>query len=181
MTAAPSIAHRLATPRLVLRATGAADAARGFEIQSDWNVTRMLRMARFPPDRAEIGQWFADHPCQWIAGKAYRFAVEREGSLIGIVDLDEIAEGAADLGYWFDPAAWGQGFAGEAALAVVNFAFAELDLVLLRSAHASDNPASGRVLRKLGFRFIAPVRVHSRSRGEVITQLRYELTRPDES
>jgi len=100
----PRTAIRL-TPDLSVRPSEAADAGRAFAIQSDWNVTRMLRMARFPPDRAEMSSWFADHPREWAAGKAYRFAIERDGNMIGLADLDEIRDGAADLGYWLDPSA----------------------------------------------------------------------------
>ena len=175
----------LTTARLVLRPSAAADAARAFAIQSNWNVTRMLRMASFPPDRAEIEAWFADHPRQWRNGEAYRFAVECRGErpredgsrMIGLVDLDEIAEGGADLGYWFEEAAWGQGYAAEAAEAVVRFAFSMLGLARLRSGHAEDNATSGRVLAKLGFIPIDQVPLASRARGTEIRQARYVLER----
>jgi RimJ/RimL family protein N-acetyltransferase len=36
------------------------DADRAFEIQADWEATRMLSMASFPPDGQQIKQWFAD-------------------------------------------------------------------------------------------------------------------------
>ncbi|MGO4264179.1 GNAT family N-acetyltransferase, partial [Lysobacter sp. TAB13] len=94
--------HHLTTDRLVLRPTSAADANRAFEIQSDWEVTRMLRMASFPPDRADIALWFADHPREWAAGEAYRFAVEFQGRAIGVIDVDEISQGEGELGYWFE-------------------------------------------------------------------------------
>jgi hypothetical protein len=40
---------------------------RAFEIQSDWDVARMLAMAAFPPNRAEIVRWFAEHSQEWFA------------------------------------------------------------------------------------------------------------------
>jgi RimJ/RimL family protein N-acetyltransferase len=165
------------TPTLTLRPSEAADAAAGFAIQSDWNVTRMLRMARFPPDRAEIDAWFADHPRQWASGEAYRFAVDCDGRMIGLADLDEIHEGTADLGYWFDQSAWGRGTASVVGEFLVRFAFAVLDLARLRSAHAADNPASGRVLMKLGFQPIDTVPVASRPRGADIPHKRYVFDR----
>jgi [ribosomal protein S5]-alanine N-acetyltransferase len=125
-----------------LATSTAADAQRAFEIQSDWAVTRMLRMASFPPDRTEIEAWFADHPRERTAGEAYRFAVTLDGRMIGLVDIDEIADGEGELGYWFEQAAWGQGFASEAASAVVRFAFTDVGLLSLRSGHAADNAAS---------------------------------------
>ncbi|UYN94495.1 MAG: GNAT family N-acetyltransferase [Enhydrobacter sp.] len=169
---------RLQTARLVLRPTAARDAGRAFEIQSDWNVTRMLAMAGFPPDRNEIDQWFAAHPHEWRAGEAFRFAVEREERLIGVVDVDAICDGGGSLGYWFEQSSWGRGVATEAARAVVDFAFREVGLSQLRAGHAADNPSSGRVLVKLGFRHVDTIELQSRSRGEIIAQCRYTLRRP---
>ncbi|HEV2503189.1 MAG TPA: GNAT family N-acetyltransferase [Mesorhizobium sp.] len=169
------VRRSLRTERLVLRPTIAADADQAFAIQSDWDVTRMLRMASFPPDLEEIRQWFHDQPREWLAGEAYRFAVEQDGRMIGLVDIDEIAGGVGSLGYWFDRAAWGQGFAVEAARSPVRFAREDAGLEGLKSGHAADNVASGRVLAKLGFCFIDTVEVFSRSRGEMIDQRRYAL------
>jgi len=136
----------------------------------------MLRMASFPPDRQEIRRWFADHQREWLAGEAYRFAVELEGRMVGIVDVDEIAEREGSLGYWLDRAAWGRGYAFEAAHAVTRFAFEDVGLAKLEAWRAHDNPASGRVLTKLGFRPQGSVQHFSRPRGENIMQRRYVLT-----
>lgn len=169
----------ITTKRLLLRHSSAADAQRAFEIQADWAVTRMLRMASFPPDHAEIEAWFADHPREWAAGEAYRFAAVLDGRMIGLIDIDEVADGEGELGYWFERASWAQGFASEAARAVVRFAFAEAGLSSLRSGHAADNAASGRILTRLGFRLLDRVERSSRSRGETILQCRYRLARDD--
>lgn len=169
----------ITTTRLALRPSTAVDAQRAFEIQSDWAVTQMLRMASFPPDRTEIEAWFADHSREWAAGEAYRFSAMLDGRMIGLVDLDEIADGEGELGYWFERAAWGQGFASDAARAVVRFAFAEAGLLSLRSGHAAENAASGRALTRLGFRLLDRVERPSRSRGETILQCRYRLARDD--
>ena len=65
-----------------------------------------------------------------------------------------------------------------AARAAIRFTFERLGLSRLRSGHAFDNPASGLVLRKLGFEPTGRTRVWSRSRGEEIDQLTYALGRP---
>ena len=105
-------------------------------------------------------------------------AVERIQAFVA-VDLDEIAASEGELGYWFERAAWGQGFAAEAARAVVRFAFVEASLSALRSGHAANNIASGRVLTRLGFRLLDQVERPSRSRGEMILQCRYQLACAD--
>ena len=172
----PNRAHCLETSRLTLRPSDAADAPRASEIQSNWNVTRNLRMAPFPPDSADIAAWFAAHEVEWRAGTAYRFAILCDGRMIGLADIDEIADGEGDLGYWLEEPAWGQGFAFEAAQALVRFAFDSAGLTALNSGHVADNLASGRVLTKLGFRYRGDATIPSRSRGTDILQRRYRLT-----
>jgi RimJ/RimL family protein N-acetyltransferase len=165
----------LHTERLVLRPTRNSDAGRAFDIQSDWEVTRMLRTTSFPPSRQQMSRWFADHLRHWRTGEAYRFAVELEGRMIGMAYLDAIAEREANLGYWLDRAHWRQGYAFEAARALIHFAFNDAHLLRLRAGHAYDNPASGRVLAKLGFEPHDIVQRDSQSRCETIMQHRYVL------
>ncbi len=136
----------------------------------------MLRMASFPPDRRNLGRWFADHPREWKAGEAYRFAVELDGRMIGVADIDEISEREGSVGYWFDRSAWGRGYAYEAARAIVSFGREGVGLLRLTAGHAHDNLASGRVLSKLGFRPFDIVPRLSRPRGETIMQHRYALS-----
>jgi RimJ/RimL family protein N-acetyltransferase len=71
--------------------------------------------------------------------------------LIGGIGLHADETGAIELGYWITPSAWGRGFATEAGEAVLAMARDTLRLDRLVSGHFVDNPASGRVLAKLGF------------------------------
>jgi RimJ/RimL family protein N-acetyltransferase len=70
--------------------------------------------------------------------------------LIGSCGLGRRPSGAVELGYWIGRAFWGRGFATEAGYALVDIARA-LGLRQLEASHFIDNPASGRVLEKLGF------------------------------
>jgi [ribosomal protein S5]-alanine N-acetyltransferase len=173
VTMVPVPPHSLKTDRLLLRPTRGADADRAFEIQTNWEVTRILALASFPPDRQEIERWFADHPHEWAAGRAYRFAVVHEEKMVGLVDIGGISEREGTLGYWLDRAVWGHGYAFEAAQAVTRFAAEEARLLKLKAEHADDNPASGRILARLGFRRVDRVELFSRPRNETISQCRY--------
>jgi ribosomal-protein-alanine N-acetyltransferase len=175
MSAVDIAPRSLHTERLILRPTRSSDAGRAFDIQSDWEVTRMLRTMSFPPSRQEVGRWFADHLRHWQAGEAFRFAVELVGQMIGLAYLDAVGEREANLGYWLDRAYWGQGYAFEAAQALIHFAFNDAHLLRLRAGHAYDNPTSGRVLAKLGFKALDTVQRDSQPRGETIMQHRYVL------
>jgi RimJ/RimL family protein N-acetyltransferase len=169
---------QLRTERLTLRPFEISDAERVTEIGSDWDVARMLRLAPWPTSLDLNREWLATHAAEWRDGAAYRFAIVRGGRLIGCVDVDEIEQGEGVLGYWLERAAWGQGLASEAARAVIAFVFTRIGLGRLRSGHAFDNPASGLVLRKLGFEPSGETRVWSRPRRQEIAQLTYALGRP---
>jgi ribosomal-protein-alanine N-acetyltransferase len=106
--AGPPPSIQLNTTRLLLRPTGAGDADRAFEIQSEWGVTRMLAMAGFPPDQVEMRYRFAGHSREWLAGSAYRFAVAREVRLIGVVVIAAVdrGEGALATGSIEPSGAW---------------------------------------------------------------------------
>ncbi len=56
----------------------------------------------------------------------------------------------AELGYWIGVPHWGHGYATEAALAAVEYGFALLDLRRITCSHFGRNPASGRVMQKVG-------------------------------
>ena len=76
--------------------------------------------------------------------------------LIGSVGLTRDS-GDIELGYWIGRPYWGQGYATEAARTVMSLA-RSLGHPRLVAHHFVDNPASGRVLRKLGFRPTGVVR-----------------------
>jgi RimJ/RimL family protein N-acetyltransferase len=70
--------------------------------------------------------------------------------LVGSCGLGRRPSGAVELGYWIARSDWGRGFATEACAALVEIARA-LGLPSLEGSHFTDNPASARVLEKLGF------------------------------
>ena len=163
----------LRTPRLLLRAFTPQDAQRVFEIRSDFEVTRMLVFPAYPPVLEHVAAWLGEHAIEWRAGTAYRFAVVADGRVIGCADVDEIQDGCGELGYWLERDYWGRGLASEAAGAVHDFATRTLGLRRLVAGHAADNPASGRILLRLGFRHVADRSRLYRSRGTEVVRREY--------
>jgi ribosomal-protein-alanine N-acetyltransferase len=144
----------LATRRLFLRPFAEGDANAIFALQSN---PRVLRYWDSPPwkDRARAERFLAS--CQQMAeeGSGARLAIERAGDEVFIgwcclVDWNPVYR-SATLGYCFAEAAWGQGFATEAAGALLRWAFDALDLNRVHSQTDTRNLASARVLEKLGF------------------------------
>ena len=85
--------------------------------------------------------------------------------LIGGIGLNMTGHASAELGYWLTPAAWGRGYATEAARAVIDMARHALPLRRIEASHHLDNPASRRVLEKLGFREVRREPLYSLARG----------------
>ena len=94
--------------------------------------------------------------------------------LIGGVGLHP-TDDELEIGYWLTPAAWGRGYATEAGQAVVDMARHALGQVRVSAYHHVDNPASGKMLRKLGFQATGEARRHSLARNAEVDCLTYEL------
>lgn len=139
------------TRRLTLRPGWAEDApavsrAIGHEI-----VVRNLARAPWPYALGDA-RTFLSRPRG--PSEAFFLILSHEADyprVVGGIGLDPCAAGH-ELGYWLAPDAWGRGYATEAGRAVVDIARYALGLKRLVSGHFTDNPASGRVLAKLGFR-----------------------------
>ena len=88
-------------------------------------------------------------------------------------------EDEADIGYELAPRLWGQGYATEAARAMVDFGFRELGLHRISSWCIADNAASARVLEKDGFTLEGRLRQNERFKGRRGDTLLYGLLREE--
>ncbi|WP_267381553.1 MULTISPECIES: GNAT family N-acetyltransferase [unclassified Sphingomonas] len=165
----------LTTERLALRHPNNGDVDAIVSIVGDWEVARRLGRVPHPYGPADA-RFFLEHvvPTGWV------WAVTLLGSdaLVGTIGLTP-EEGAdtAELGYWLSPALWGLGITTEAARAVVSYGFDGLGLPVLTSGYFEDNPASGRVLRKLGFVEIGRAMRPCLAAGGEVPAVRMKLSR----
>ena len=153
------------TERLLLRPGWAEDAPALAQALNDPAVARNLAMVP-SPYTVEDAHAFLSRPCPPALPRFLIFArTQRSLRLIGGIGLHARA-GEVELGYWIGRAHWGLGFATEAGRAVTALAHLSLRIPRLVSGHMRDNPASARVLRKLGFRPTGrTVPRHSAARG----------------
>ena len=144
----------LTTARLRLRPFTAADADALFALHSRAEV---LRYWDAPPwsDPTRAQRFLAS--CRQLEeeGTGARLAMDRlaDGAFIGWCGLVSWNPDyrSASLGYCLDDAAWGQGYATEAASALLQWGFDTLDLNRVQAETDTRNLASARVLEKLGF------------------------------
>ena len=97
---------------------------------------------------------------------ALAIALRPEGQLIGVVTLTITNRelGQAELGYRLSPAYWGQGYATEAAQALVGFGFSALGLHRIYALCHPENSGSQRVMEKAGMRYEGYLREDFRNR-----------------
>lgn len=154
------------TERLLLRPGWIEDAPALSRAIGDRAVVRNLARAPWPYALGDAER-FLSMPQQHDRP---RLLVFRRGGpapeLVGGVGIHDGVNGTPELGYWIARAHWGQGYATEAGRALIATCDETLRLPHLIASHALDNPASGAVLRKLGFRPTGEIgRMHSLGRG----------------
>lgn len=146
------------TERLLLRPGWAEDAPVLATAIADESIVRNLATAPWPY-ALEDAQRFLDRPQGPLATSFLMF--RRTGGapkLVGSVGFGATPDGEVELGYWIARPYWGLGYATEGAQAVIDLTRDSLRLNRLVASHFLDNPASARVLAKLGFRPTGRVR-----------------------
>lgn len=109
--------------------------------------------------------WIARHAPAFEAGELASFAIIRtdDDELIGAIGLTiDRSHLRAELGYWIGVRYWNQGYATEAARAILSCGFDELGLNRIYAVHLVRNPASGRVMQKVGMQREGRLRAHVR-------------------
>jgi RimJ/RimL family protein N-acetyltransferase len=141
------------TERLVLRPFADADARDVQRLAGDRLVAATTLLIPHPYEDGMAEAWIATHEAAWEAGHGLTLAITLRpaGELVGAIGLTLwIADGSGELGYWIGVPWWGRGYATEAARALVDCGFGRLGLQVIHAGHFAANPASGRVLEKVG-------------------------------
>lgn len=146
------------TERLLLRPGWAEDAPALAKAIADEMIVRNLSSAPWPFSLRDAEAFLAAPRDPVLPSLLVFERTDGEPVLVGSCGLGRRPSGAVELGYWISRGQWGRGFATEAGRALVDIARA-LGIARLEASHFLDNPASGRVLEKLGFQptaIIAP-------------------------
>lgn len=160
--------------RLFLRPGWPEDWEELHSLIDDEQVVRNLARAPWPYT-GEDARSFASVPQTRLLPHFFVTLPGAQGArLIGCAGLNR-EEGDVELGYWIARDHWGRGYASEAARAVLSLA-RTLGHERIVANHFLDNPASGRVLEKVGFRRTGRVTERlSKGRGRACPSREYEL------
>ena len=160
------------TPRLLLRPGFPEDAPALATAIADEAIARNLVVVPWPYSLRDAEAFLASPRDPVLPSFLIYERTDGPPQLVGSCGLGRRPSGAVEMGYWISRPYWGRGIATEACRALIEIA-RTLGLAQLEGSHFVDNPASGRVLEKLGFEpvgIVAP-RMSCARGGEVPARL----------
>jgi len=172
----------LLTERLVLRSLTLEDASDVQRLAGDYDVASTLPNMPHPYEDGMAEEWMRVCSERFEKDEALNFAItlQKNKNFIGGIALrldQENKEG--ELGYWIGKPYWHHGYATEAAQAVVAYSFKTLKLNRIYAYHLTRNPASGRVLEKVGMRVEGCRRQHTKKWGTFEDSIGYGMLKTD--
>lgn len=153
----------LGTQRLILRAFTFADAGRVQQLAGVFEVADTTGHIPHPYPDGAAEEWIGEHDVDYENGASATFAItmRQTGEFIGAIGLTIHSHNQhAEMGYWLGVPFWNCGYMTEAARSVLEFAFETLHLNRVYASHFARNPASGRVMQKIGMKYEGTLREH---------------------
>lgn len=153
----------LRTERLLLRPFDEDDAPRVQRLAGAREVASTTLNIPHPYPDGVAETWIGTHLPEWEAKKRVTLAIAvAPDGMIGGVSLHlALTHRRAELGYWIGVPHWNRGYATEASRALIDYGFEALRLHRVVARHLARNPASGRVMRKLGMSHEGTLREHT--------------------
>ncbi len=172
----------LETQRLTLRAMKPEDAPELHRLASAYEVAlNTLRIPHPYPEGAAAG-WIESNLKSFEEGRMVNLGIFlRAGdTLIGTIGLVLNRDhDRAELGYWIGVEYWNRGYATEAAAAIIDYGFRELELHRVDAGHFSRNPGSGRVMQKVGMKYEGRFRESTKKWDEFVDVDFYAILRSE--
>lgn len=149
--------------RLILRPFRLTDAPVVRKLAGDKAIADTTIRIPHPYKEGLAEKWIETHRKAFVRDQFVVFAVvrRRRERLIGAISLtlDRWNE-STELGYWIGRRYWNRGYATEAAEIMLMYGFNELGVNKIHAHHFVRNPASGRVLEKIGMKREGLLRQH---------------------
>lgn len=169
----------LTLARCTLRPWRAGDEPSLVRHADNRNVSRNLK-DRFPSPytAADAAQWIARASAQTPPTS---FAIVVDGAAVGGIGIElgtDVFRRSAEIGYWLGEPFWGRGIATEALRATTDYAFEHFDICRLEAGVFDWNPASARVLERVGYTLEGRARLGVFKDGRLGDRLLYALVRP---
>ncbi len=182
MKAFPKTPPILETQRLKIRIIQEGDASQISKLANDYDVVKYLTSLPHPYTIDVALDWIETSQNGYKENKLISFGIieKNENVLIGIVGLDANEKNNhGTLGYWLGQEYWSKGYAAEATRTVLQFGFETLEFHRICCGHFHKNPASGKVMQKIGMTYEGTRRQHIKKGDEYLDVVDYGILRED--
>lgn len=144
----------LYTEHLILRPHTVWDADDLQKLINDKDIASTTTNIPHPYTLEDAIEWLGQREEKFESTGSPQFAItHQDGYFIGGIGLNVNKEHEnAELGYWIGKIYWGKGYCTEAAYAVIKHGFEIMELNRVYATHFTRNPASGRVMQKIGMK-----------------------------
>ena len=151
----PAKRPELRTERLLLRPFKLSDAETVAKLANAKEIAQYTQNIPYPYGVDDAREFIGQHADAFRKGEFVVLAITRRdgGALMGTIGLTLNWEhDKAEMGYWIGLPYWNRGYCSEAARAMLDYGFDTLGLHRIQASHFQNNPASGRVMQKVGMK-----------------------------
>ena len=171
--------ERIIGERVILRRLRMSDADAITEYCKDLMLSRYTQNIPYPYKKKDA-VWFVNHCAkEWKNKTGFVYAIEFQKKPIGVISLYPRGSDSAEMGYWVGRPYWGQGVTTEAAKLVLKEGFNLLKLHKIYATHHPKNPASGKVMQKIGMKYEGLLREHVKAKGKYWDLCYYGILRKE--
>jgi ribosomal-protein-alanine N-acetyltransferase len=168
----------LLTQRLILSQLNESDLLFITEYLQDKVFSELTSNIPYPYTEEDAEIWLKMSREAFSNKTGYTFAIrDKEHRIMGAVGLHDRGDDKAELGYWLAVPFWNKGYVTEAAEAIVRFGFETLKFNKIYATHFLNNPASGRIMQKIGMEKEALLKQHIKKNEEYLDIVMYSSFR----
>jgi [ribosomal protein S5]-alanine N-acetyltransferase len=174
--------YRFETERLILRRLEKEDAPRIQQFAGAYEVASNTLTMPHPYEDGLAEPFIERVNEEWDQGNAYVFCIasKSDNLFMGVLGVHlSVVNRKAEIGYWIGVPFWNKGYVTEAARRGVQFGFEDLKLNRIEASYYTRNPASGRIMQKIGMTYEGTMRQHYLRFGEFVDVGYYSILRSE--
>lgn len=169
---------RIETERLILSQLKEEDLPFIVDYLQDKIFSDLTSNIPYPYQREDAEIWLKMSKEGFETRKGFTFAIrDKEEKIIGAIGLHDREDGKAELGYWIEKPFWNNGFVTEAAKVILDFGFKELYFNKIFATHFPHNPASGKIMEKIGMQKESVLKQHIKKGEEYYDIVMYSIVK----
>lgn len=168
--------------RLILRPFSLEDAKVVQELAGDTYIAETTLYIPHPYEDGMAEKWIETHTANFNEDRSLELAIvhKEQKYLIGAICIGTNSKFAhGELAYWVGKKYKNNGYCTEAAKGIIKYAFEEVNVNRVYARYLGKNPASGRVMEKLGMQYEGRLRQHVRKMGKYEDLVYYGLLKDE--